>query len=163
MCLAREAHTDCLPQRQAAGLYSSYVDDGQGHVTGINFPPINATHPDYARHPLFRHARVATFDVPEGAALLLPAGWFHQVESFAPPTGLNVAIQYWFRDGALSGVLHAVMREPRHGLYVASGTPWQSTPSLVGSLRHGAAVPSGQLPQHWTARVDSQSQPKSEL
>ena len=52
-----------------------------------NFPLVNVTHPDLARHPLFRdaleHNGVFEVEVPEGAALLLPAYWHHQVESFA--------------------------------------------------------------------------------
>ncbi len=64
-----------------------------------HFPLVNVSHPDYDRHPLYRHARAVTVDVPEGSALVLPAYWYHQVESFAPPGGgLNVAINYWLED-----------------------------------------------------------------
>ncbi len=62
-----------------------------------NFPLVNVTHPDLERHPLFRDAHVITVDVPAGSALFLPAYWYHQVESFAEPGGLNVAINYWFQ------------------------------------------------------------------
>ena len=86
-----------------------------------NFPLVNVTHPDYERHPLFKDAHVMTIDVraptsaprratlfdvphvrqvPAGSALVLPAYWYHQVESFAPPGGLNVAVNYWFQGCA---------------------------------------------------------------
>ena len=38
--------------------------------------------------------RIATLE--PGDALLLPAYWYHQVDSYAPPGRLNVAINYWF-------------------------------------------------------------------
>ena len=49
-------------------------------------------------------ANVFTVDLPEGSALLLPAYWYHQVESFVDAEDtdvedscpLNVAINYWF-------------------------------------------------------------------
>ena len=39
----------------------------------------------------------------QGSALLLPAYWYHQVESFAPPGRLNVALNCWFDGGAARG------------------------------------------------------------
>ena len=62
-----------------------------------NFPLVNVSHPDLERHPLFADAQVFTVDVPAGSALLLPAYWYHQVESFADPGSLNVAVNYWYQ------------------------------------------------------------------
>ena len=52
---------------------------------------------------------------------MLPAYWYHQVESFAPPGGLNIAINYWFQgcvapptSRALGGVVRTLRR--RHSL-----------------------------------------------
>jgi hypothetical protein len=107
-------------ERLTPGRFEAHaVDDPVEVAARSNFPQLNATHPDVARHPLARHARIVTVDVPEGGALLVPAGWFHQVESFAvEPSGLCVAINYWFSSGELPAILHAIMREPRHGLQV---------------------------------------------
>ena len=80
-----------------------------------NFPLVNVTHPDLARHPLFRDALenngVFEVEVPEGAALLLPAYWHHQVESFAAPGQLNVAVNYWFQGHSLATRLYRTLRE----------------------------------------------------
>jgi hypothetical protein len=98
-----------------------------------NFPLVNVTHPDLARHPLFRDAHVITIDVPARSALFLPAYWYHQVEhsisiahesrshpyamlcyqveSFAEPSGLNVAINYWFQGHSLATRLYRTLRE----------------------------------------------------
>lgn len=44
-----------------------------------------------------RDANVFTVDLPAGSALLLPAYWYHQVESLAEPGKLNVAVNYWYQ------------------------------------------------------------------
>ena len=97
--------------RLGPGRYEYAPADAAGRSV-THFPLVNVSHPDYDRHPLYRHARAVTVDVPEGSALVLPAYWYHQVESFAPPNGgLNVAINYWLEDegeaddGGDSGVL----------------------------------------------------------
>ena len=46
-----------------------------------------------------------------GDALLLPAYWYHQVESDAQSGSLNVAINYWFTSGSLPERLHGLMRK----------------------------------------------------
>jgi len=76
-----------------------------------NFPLANITHPDYDRHPLLRDAHVMTVEVPAGSALFLPAYWFHQVESFAAPGELNVAVNYWFQGHSLATRLYRTLRE----------------------------------------------------
>ena len=50
-------------------------------------------------------------EVPEGAALLLPAYWHHQVESFADPGKLNVAVNFWFQGHSLATRLYRTLRE----------------------------------------------------
>ena len=64
--------------RAAPGEYSASAScegaaSGEGGAQGdtaarrtvAHFPLVNVTHPDLARHPLFRHARVMVVDVPE--------------------------------------------------------------------------------------------------
>lgn len=93
--------------------------EGAAPVTAKHFPLVNVSRPDLARHPLFRFARVTTVEVPAGSALLLPAYWYHEVESFAEPGELNVAVNYWFEKeqragtalgGALPGSMHRILR-----------------------------------------------------
>lgn len=46
-----------------------------------------------------------------GDALVLPAYWYHQVESFAEPGRLNVAVNYWFQGHSLATRLYRTLRE----------------------------------------------------
>jgi hypothetical protein len=109
-------------RRGAPGQYHQ-LDPVDTELPIGNFPLVNVTSPDLRRHPLYKHARVATIDVPEGSALVLPAYWYHQVESgTAGPGQLNVAINYWFSTGTAHQSLHARLRNhlrvdcvPRHG------------------------------------------------
>jgi len=76
-----------------------------------NFPLLNITHPDTRRHPLFKEATVFTATLQPGDALLLPAYWYHQVDSYAPPGRLNVAINFWFQGHSLATRLYRTLRE----------------------------------------------------
>ena len=72
---------------------------------------------------LAQHARVVTVDVKAGDALLLPAYWYHEVDSFcdnyelhresdsAREIPLNIAVNYWWRSHAPIGVRHGILRE----------------------------------------------------
>ena len=102
--------------------------EGEAPRLASHFPLVNVTNPDLERHPLFRFARVTTVEVHEGEALLLPAYWYHEVESFAPTpnaggedagegeggAGLNIAVNYWFdaqvEGGGLPSQLHRILR-----------------------------------------------------
>ena len=54
-----------------------------------------------------------------GSALLVPAYWYHEVESAATePSALNVAINLWFETSSRVSLLHSVMRDPADGLHV---------------------------------------------
>jgi hypothetical protein len=76
-----------------------------------NFPLVNATHPDLRRHPLFKSAKPFTVDLHPGDAFVMPAYWYHQIESFAPPGGLNVAVNWWFQGHSLATRLYRTLRE----------------------------------------------------
>ena len=54
-----------------------------------NFPLVNVSHPDSERHPLFAHATVIEIEVPQGAALVLPAYWYHQVSVSDEPASME--------------------------------------------------------------------------
>ena len=64
-----------------------------------------------------RWARVSTVtrawqvELKPGDALLLPAYWFHQVESFAEPGKLNIAVNWWFQGHSLATRLYRTLRE----------------------------------------------------
>lgn len=106
--------------RPAAGQYryadeedvgAAATSDVQPPRTYDNFPLANATHPDLAATPLMAHARTITVDVEEGDALVLPAYWYHEVDSLAGDGGLNIAINYWWNEGAAPATLHGALRE----------------------------------------------------
>lgn len=104
-------------ERLAPGVYQT----GQEATDRVarHFPLVNVTHPDFERHPLFRHARTVTVDVGPGDALLLPAYWYHQVERFAPEAGaLNVAVNVWFESADVGGSATRLNRMLRERLYV---------------------------------------------
>jgi len=94
-------------QRVSRGVFRGKVEDREID----NFPLVNLTHPDFKRHPMFRDASVFSVEVPAGSALLLPAYWYHQVESFAEPGKLNVAINYWYQGHSLATRLYRTLRE----------------------------------------------------
>ena len=94
--------------RHAAGSYEAC---GTLSSRTYEFPLVDVIHPDLRHHPLFAFATVVSVDVPEGAALVLPAYWYHQVESDAQSGSLNVAINYWFSSGSLPERLHGLMRK----------------------------------------------------
>ena len=50
-------------------------------------------------------------ELAEGDMLYLPAFWYHQVDSFASPDGLNVAVNYWFQGHSLATRLYRTLRE----------------------------------------------------
>mmetsp|Transcript_26791 Transcript_26791/g.86494 ORF Transcript_26791/g.86494 Transcript_26791/m.86494 type:complete len:133 (-) Transcript_26791:145-543(-) len=94
--------------RDAPGVFRRVLGDREID----NFPLVNITHPDFDRHPQFRDAHVMTIDVPAGSALLLPAYWYHQVESFTDgPDSMNVAINFWFQGHSLATRLYRTLRE----------------------------------------------------
>jgi len=94
-------------QRLSRGEFRGVVEDREID----NFPLLNISHPDLERHPLFKESHSFTIEVPAGSALLLPAYWYHQVESFAEPGKLNVAINYWYQGHSLATRLYRTMRE----------------------------------------------------
>ena len=94
-------------KRVAPGVFETIVTDRELD----NFPLVNITHPDLARHPLFKEAEIFTVHLEPGDALLLPAYWYHQVDSYAPPDRLNVAVNYWFQGHSLATRLYRTLRE----------------------------------------------------
>jgi hypothetical protein len=103
--------------RDSPGCFSLRLGaaGGPDAATTSNFPLASLSEPDLERHPLLRHARVRSVTVPEGAALLLPAYWYHQVSSAcapaAPNGGINIAVNYWFSGGGTAAVRHAILRD----------------------------------------------------
>ena len=94
-------------RRTAPGAFEQVLTDRELD----NFPLVNVTHPDLRRHPLYRDSSVFTVEVKAGDALVLPAYWYHQVESFAEPGHLNVAVNYWFQGHSLATRLYRTLRE----------------------------------------------------
>lgn len=104
-------------RRESTGRFSLHLGatDASDSATASNFPLASITEPDLKKHPLFCHARVRAVTVPEDAALLLPAYWYHQVSSSCAPSapngGLNIAVNYWFSGGGTAAVRHAILRD----------------------------------------------------
>ena len=118
------AYPSLLPARRltrrSEGVYEaetvSDVHDGSRRALK-HFALLNASAPDLARFPLSRHARTVTIDVHEGCALLLPAYWYHRVESHSTEGQLNIAVNAWFDAEAGVGIparLHRLLRERLH-------------------------------------------------
>ena len=115
------AYPSLLPaqrlERRSEGVYQAEaISDGcDGERRALkHFALLNASAPDIVRFPLSRHARIITVDVHEGCALLLPAYWYHRVESHAAEGQLNIAVNVWFDAEAGGGVpsrLHRLLRE----------------------------------------------------
>jgi hypothetical protein len=62
--------------------------------------------------PLFEHAHLTTVDVNAGDALLLPAFWYHEVDSFCDgPAELNLAVNCWWHCGSAISTRHRILRE----------------------------------------------------
>ena len=80
--------------RHAPGVF----ERGELTDSGVtSFPLVNISHPDLARHPMHAHANVISLELLPGDALMLPAGWAHQVEShLAPSRSINAAVTYWW-------------------------------------------------------------------
>ena len=103
-------------RRRAAGIFDEEEPQDEDEQRS-HFTLCDPTAPDLERFPLFRFARTVTVDVEEGCALLLPAYWYHHVESLAAPGQLNVAVNVWFDSNAGGGApatLHRVLRERLH-------------------------------------------------
>ena len=97
--------------RRDAGRYEyDWSEESVGRQYD-NFPLANVTHPDLDVTPLMAFARTVTVEVHEGDALILPAYWYHQVESEAEPGRLNVAVNYWWSTGAAPATWHGALRE----------------------------------------------------
>ena len=45
------------------------------------FSPVNITHPDFKKHPLYKNARKLTCELQEGDILHLPSYWYHETVS----------------------------------------------------------------------------------
>ena len=94
-------------KRVAPGVFETMLTERELD----NFPLLNVTHPDLKRHPLFAEAQVFTATLQPGDALLLPAYWYHQVDSYAGPDRLNVAVNFWFQGHSLATRLYRTLRE----------------------------------------------------
>tara|TARA_B110001452_G_scaffold95433_1_gene78862 strand:- start:1506 stop:2804 length:1299 start_codon:yes stop_codon:yes gene_type:complete len=94
-------------KRTAPGVFTEQMTERELD----NFPLVNVTHPDFERHPLYKDSHVFTVEMHPGDALVLPSYWYHQVESFAEPGKLCVAVNYWFQGHSLVTRLYRTLRE----------------------------------------------------
>jgi hypothetical protein len=76
---------------------------------------VDAENPDYARHPLYRHARPLECIVAPGDLLYMPPGMLHHVRSLDCAISFNV--DWHTPDSALRGVLALARGMPLKNVY----------------------------------------------
>ncbi|KAE9347235.1 hypothetical protein PR003_g7033 [Phytophthora rubi] len=64
------------------------------HTKSANHSQVDIIEPDLKVHPRFPEASTHRFEVTAGDAIVIPEGWWHQVESDA----FTIAVNYWW-DG----------------------------------------------------------------
>ncbi|KAG6610278.1 Clavaminate synthase-like protein [Phytophthora cinnamomi] len=77
------------PPSDAAKLYPFPV-----HTKSVNHSRVNIVEPDLKAHPRFPEASAYRFEVTSGDAIVIPEGWWHQVDSDT----FTIAVNYWW-DG----------------------------------------------------------------
>lgn len=63
------------------------------------FGEVDCEQPDLVRHPLYRHAERAVFDLDPGEALFIPVGWWHHVRAL----DISISVSFTNFRGGLSG------------------------------------------------------------
>jgi hypothetical protein len=76
---------------------------------------VDAENPDYARHPLYRHARPLECVVEPGDLLYMPPGLLHHVRGLECAISFNV--DWHTPDSALKGILALVRGMPLKNVY----------------------------------------------
>ena len=59
---------------------------------------VNLDAPDMRRHPKFKNASPIRVVLEPGDVIYLPAYWHHEVQSIPDDDGLNVAVNFWFKN-----------------------------------------------------------------
>jgi hypothetical protein len=100
-----------FPTDQIRNLYVGPLD-----LTPAGQPVslVDASAPDFERHPRFREALAAAqvAELEPGDAIYIPSLWWHQVEAL---DAFNVLVNYWWRDAPhyfetpLNTLLHALL------------------------------------------------------
>jgi len=62
---------------------------------------VNLDSPDWKRFPLYRNAKPMRVVLEPGDVIYLPAYWHHEVQSLPDEDGLNVAVNFWFKNMTL--------------------------------------------------------------
>ena len=100
--------------RRGPGRYEiEPLPSADERATYDNFPLVCAGEASRAPlAPLFEHAHLTTVDVHAGDALLLPAFWYHEVDSLCDgPDELNLAVNCWWHCGSAISTRHRILRE----------------------------------------------------
>ncbi|POM61166.1 Clavaminate synthase-like protein [Phytophthora palmivora] len=64
------------------------------HTKSVNHSQVNVVQPDLEKHVRFREATAQRFEIVAGDAIVIPEGWWHQVDS----DDFTIAVNYWW-DG----------------------------------------------------------------
>ncbi|KAL8008342.1 putative JmjC domain-containing protein [Plasmopara halstedii] len=62
------------------------------HSKSVNHSQVNIVQPDIKKHPQFLKASAKQFEIKAGDALMIPEGWWHQVDS----DEFTIATNYWW-------------------------------------------------------------------
>ncbi|KAL4169875.1 hypothetical protein KRP22_010786 [Phytophthora ramorum] len=105
------------------------------HTKSTNHSQVNIVQPDFAKHPRFKEASAQRFEVAAGDAVLIPEGWWHQVDS----DEFTVAVNYWW-----NGVRDQLVEDPRmapyYGRVMLEELVKQQCESRLSAVRSSAAA-----------------------
>ncbi|EGZ28273.1 hypothetical protein PHYSODRAFT_466763 [Phytophthora sojae] len=119
-----------FPPSDAAKLYPFPV-----HTKSANHSQVNIVEPDLKAHPRFREATVHQFEVTTGDAIVIPEGWWHQVDSDA----FTIAVNYWW-DGEREKLVADKRMVPYYARVMLEELVKQECDSQLHALRSAAAA-----------------------
>jgi len=86
--------------REAVLSYSppsdSFARTTLSDSTSLVMSPVDISHPDLERYPLFKKAKSMECTIEAGEVLYLPSFWWHEVRSSPDEHRRNIAVNYWY-------------------------------------------------------------------
>ncbi|KAL4152091.1 hypothetical protein PRNP1_009026 [Phytophthora ramorum] len=105
------------------------------HTKSTNHSQVNIVQPDFAKHPRFKEASAQRFEVAAGDAVLIPEGWWHQVDS----DEFTVAVNYWW-NGVRDQLVENPRMAPYYGRVMLEELVKQQCESRLSAVRSSAAA-----------------------
>ncbi|KAK1948189.1 JmjC domain-containing protein 5 [Phytophthora citrophthora] len=113
------------PPSDMAKLYPFPV-----HTKSVNHSQVNIVEPDLEKHQRFTDASAKRFEVMAGDALVIPEGWWHQVDS----DEFTIAINYWW-DGMREQLVSDKRMVPYYARVMLEELVTQQCESRLKALR----------------------------